>query len=111
MLRCNADTMPRVTDMPPSRASALPTATTSSPTMVASESPSVAGVRSDTPVTCSRARSFAVSLATRVAGKCWSDPSTETVIAVAPSITWALVRIWPSAVRTTPVPAPCPWAM
>ena len=37
-----------------------------------------------------------------------SSPFTVTVTDSAPSTTWALVRMWPSASRTTPVPAPSP---
>ncbi len=98
--------MPRVTVSPPSSASALPIATTSSPTCTWSESPSSIALRF-APSTLMTARSldgsrpstFAVSF--RPSENCaW--------IRDASSMTWLLVTITPSDEITKPVPAAPP---
>ena len=81
-------------------------ATTSSPTRRSPELPSSTVFRLLAPLILSRARSFELSAATRVASRAWLSPARLTLIDVAPATTWALVSTSPSAVRTTPVPAP-----
>src|SRR3954454_17155655 len=101
-----AETMPSVTVRPPSGANALPMATTSSPTWRSVDEPSGAATRPDVLATFRSARSLAVSDAMTVAARGELLPGTVTSIVLAPSITWALVRMVPSVSRTMPVPAP-----
>ena len=95
--------MPWVTVGPPSRASALPIATTWSPTAT---SP-VANVAGDDPggvVELEDGDVVGESTAEDLAERC--SPLTVTVTSSASATTWALVRMWPSVSRTMPVPAP-----
>src|SRR4051794_11446809 len=107
IVRSSALMMPSVTLASPSRSSAKPMATTSSPTRTLAGSAKVAGVR---PVTSTWriAKSLVVSVATIFAGRGSRSVSRRTRTSLAPSTTWALVRIWPSDVNTTPVPTPSP---
>ena len=101
--RLRALMMPSVT-VPPSWPRGLPMTMVYSPTVSASESPRMTGVR---PVasTFSTATSVLESVPSRVAS--YSVPSTVvTVMRVAPSTTWSLVTMVPSAERMTPLPAP-----
>jgi len=83
---------------------ALPTATTASPTETVPVSV-VTGVRPDAPLSCSTAMSSTLSVPTTVATYLSPVDTTITLIFVAPSTTWLLVRISPSDVRIMPVPA------
>ena len=101
--RFRAETMPEVTvaDSP----SGQPMATTGWPTDRSAELPSTAGVRPETPSALITARSSVAVVPTTVADAV--VPSlNRTSRVVAPSTTWLLVRIRPSAVRMTPEPSP-----
>jgi hypothetical protein len=88
---------------PPSRSSAKPIATTSSPIRIESGSAKTAGVK-PSPAMRRSARSLPASAASSVAGRGSVSPASRTRISVAPSTTCAFVRISPSDVVITPVP-------
>jgi hypothetical protein len=94
-VRPSALTTPAVTVGPPGSASALPIATTQSPTCNWSESPSWATGRSSAVIWIT-ARSVCGSRPMSVAVKVRPSVS-ETASCCAPSMTWLLVRMWPSA--------------
>ena len=81
-------------------------AITVSPTLRSPELPSSAVGRLLTPLIFTRARSALVSAPINVASWAWVSLLSVTLIDVAPATTWALVSRSPSAVMTTPVPAP-----
>ena len=98
--RPRALTTPAVTE--PARPSGLPTATTSWPTTSSSASPSSAG-GGVVPDVRSTARSDSGSAPTTRNGVV--VPSANAAVpAGAPPTTWALVRMKPSPVKTTPEP-------
>ena len=101
--RSTALTMPSVT-LPLRVPIGLPTATTVSPTASALLSPIVAGVRPVASI-LSTATSDEESEPITVAGYSVSSDSC-TVMEVAPSTTWAQVKMRPSSLRITPEPAP-----
>src|SRR6478609_1346774 len=108
--RSRALTMPLVTVA--SRPNGDPMATTLSPTPRLADLPIVAGVRSETP----SALMTAVSVSGSVPRTCAlalvpSSKDTVRLPASAPSTTWLLVRIVPSAVRMMPEPDAPPWAV
>ena len=111
----------------PDSPSGEPTATTSWPTRSCDESPSVAGVRPETPWARTTARSALGSVPTTCTGarlpfwntalRPWGAPVAPPLSGACPSgdccwaacpasRTWALVRIRPSAEMTTPEPSP-----
>ncbi len=99
-----ADTIPEVTDGPPSRARAKPRATTVSPSPSWSESPS-STIGSPSASILSTARSALGSPPMARASK--SRPSAvKTSMLRAPSTTWKLVTTTPSSRTMNPVPAP-----
>ena len=106
--RFRALTMPLVTVA--SRPKGEPTATTSSPTPSASESPIEAGVRPLTPSALMTARSVTGSVPTTVASAVVpsSKLTDSSPPSAATSTTWLLVRISPSSLRITPEPEPEP---
>src|SRR5581483_2460028 len=104
--RLRADTMPRVTVGPPSRARALPMATTSSPTFSWSESPRTA-VGSPPASTLTTARSVDGSFPSTRAGIFRLSANT-TSMDCAPATTWLFVTMTPSEPMMKPVPAPSP---
>ena len=61
------------------------------------------------PWSCSTAMSSVGSVPTTLAVYLWPVETTVTVMEVAPSMTWLLVRISPVEVRIMPVPAPAPF--
>jgi hypothetical protein len=102
IVRCSALTMPAVTE--PCRPSGLPIASTVSPTRTSSLLAHLANVRS-VASTFSTARSVFASVPTTVADTCL-PLLNETVTVRAPSTTWLLVTMLPSADTTTPEPSP-----
>ena len=106
IVRFSADTIPRVTVGPPSRARALPIATTSSPTLSRSESPRAAVGRPPAS-TLTTARSVVGSFPSTRAGIFRSSANT-TSMDCAPATTWLFVTMTPSEPMTKPVPAPSP---
>jgi len=89
---------------------ALPIATTDSPTVAVEELPIFAVFNPDAPCSCSTAMSWVLSYPTTVALYVLPLPTSTTLIEVAPSMTWLLVKISPVDVSTIPVPAPdAPW--
>ena len=84
---------------------ALPTPVTLSPTCTLREVSKVAVVSPDAFCSCSTATSSAASVPTTVAVYVRPVDAISTVIFVAPSTTWLLVRISPMLVTTVPVPA------
>ena len=106
--RLRADTMPVVTLGASPRLSALPMATTSSPTCRSDDEPSSAAV---TGSVSSSAFTSATSASGTEPSRRASDvrPSAKSTSMVwAPSTTWALVRTSPSSDSTTPEPAASP---
>ena len=95
--RPTAETMPRVTVGAPARSSALPIATTSSPTCTVVELPTSAVVSPSTPRTRSSATSAAVSIPTTCALRA-SPPA---------AVTWTSATMASAAVHP-PAPAPAP---
>src|SRR4029453_8018098 len=98
--------MPLVTDSV--RPSGAPAATTPWPTFSDPDSPNVAGTRFGTPETLITARSLIAEVPTIVPSA--AVPSLKmTLIApdrpAAPA-TWLLLRMWPFASSTPPVPTP-----
>src|SRR5205823_6345753 len=91
---------------PPLRASALPMATTLSPTRSDDDAPSSTVWRPDAFLIFSSAMSLSLSTPTTSAWRPLVWPGSVTVIELAPAMTWALVSTSPSAVSTMPVPAP-----
>jgi len=85
--RSTAEMMPLVTVMPPSSASALPIATTSSPTAIDADDPNGAATRPLVSLTCSTARSWVVSVPTTVAVRAVVSPMSVMETEVASSIT------------------------
>src|SRR5581483_9405765 len=105
IVRSRAETMPSVTVGPPSRARALPMATTESPTTRASELPILTAGR-PLASTLRTARS-AVASFPRTRPASLRPSASVTVMVLAPAMTWLLVTITPSGLRTNPLPAPC----
>ena len=102
------ETIPVVTLGSAPRLSALPIATTSSPTRRSLEEPSSAGTASPSrPSAFTRATSDSGAAPINRASTVWPS-AKSTSMSVAPSTTWALVRTRPSALRTTPEPAASP---
>lgn len=103
--RLSAETMPLVTV--PVRPSGEPIATTVSPTLTPSELPRVAAFRPDAFSSLISARSFLLSVPTTLA--VYDFPSlVDTLIEVAPEMTWLLVTISPPLVMITPEPVDVP---
>src|SRR5499427_6075807 len=98
-------TWPTATDGVPPLPSALPSATTLSPTFTEDESPSAAVCSPEAPTAWMTAMSRVWSYPTTLAAYVRPFPMSRTLIEVAPLITWLLVRISPDCVSTTPVPA------
>ena len=71
--------------------------------------PSFAVLSPDASDSCSTATSSVASVPTTLAVYDWPVLTTVTVICVAPSTTWLLVRISPFEVSTMPVPAASAW--
>jgi hypothetical protein len=99
--------MPRVTEGSPSRPSANPIATTSSPMRVLPGSANTAASK-PLPFMRSSARSLPGSDANRRTSRGSVSPASRTRISDAPSTTCALVRISPSDEMMTPVPVDWP---
>ena len=96
-----------VTLGPPSRANAYPIATTWSPTRTLPGLANVAATKFCAS-TLSNAKSLPASAAKTTAVTGSVSPANRTRTSVAPSTTWALVKISPSLVTTTPVPVDSP---
>ena len=107
-VRPSADTMPDVTvGVPAASPSALPIATTASPTTRSFESPKVTGVNPAMLLMRMRATSSMGLVPTSVAGNALVEPVRVTVIVppfTAAAITWLLVMTRPFFVMTMPVP-------
>ena len=103
--RCSPETIPRVTLRPPSSASALPIATTSSPTCTLSESPSSI-VEGSCPRPGARPGRSA-GAAEHLGGELLPVGEVRLDLS-APSTTWLFVTMTPSDDTTNPVPAAPP---
>src|SRR3954453_6987338 len=97
--------IPWVTESPPSRASALPTATTWSPTCSASELPSFT-VGRFLPSTLSTARSYSGARPSSFAACFVPSLNATSIRPLASATTWLLVTMTPSGEITKPVPSP-----
>ena len=104
MLRSVAEMMPSVTLGGPPRLSALPMATTSSPTRTSRDTPSSAGVRPLTSAIWISAMSSSGRLPTSEAASLRPSDNMTSIV-VAEATTWALVSTSPSSEMITPEPA------
>ena len=107
-VRPSAETIPWVTvGVPAASPSALPMATTPSPTCSRRELPNVTSGRSETPSICRSATSSVALVPRSVAGRTALVPVRVTVMTPpfsAPAMTWLLVTTRPPGVMIIPVP-------
>ncbi len=104
---CSASTFPAAALGVPPVPPALPTPVTAAPTFTVLESPKLATVRPEAFVRWTTAMSSVGSVPTTLAVYVAPVETTVTLIEVAPSTTWLLVRTSPFESSTMPVPAAC----